>query len=212
MFEQAFKNIDNVLRKEAGCTTELDYTEQTSWMLFLKYLDGLEQDRSAEAALVGEPYSYIIDRPYRWDTWAAPKDKSGQIDQNKAMTGADLTNFAFVINRSPQPHALAVDFYGHFIQVPSSRWIGSGSSKILGEEAAEFQGPTTDCLVADVDAALGQHFLDIAKAEGEPEVEPDGLPNDVGREPVALERDCLHGHSPIWGPMLPQSEESLELN
>ena len=42
MFEQAFKNIDDVLRKEAGCTTELDYTEQTSWLLFLKYLDGLE--------------------------------------------------------------------------------------------------------------------------------------------------------------------------
>ena len=45
MFEQAFKNIDDVLWKEAGCTTELDYTEQTSWLLFLKYLDGLEQDR-----------------------------------------------------------------------------------------------------------------------------------------------------------------------
>jgi type I restriction enzyme M protein len=42
MFEQAFKNIDDVLRKEAGCTTELDYTEQTCWLLFLKYLDGLE--------------------------------------------------------------------------------------------------------------------------------------------------------------------------
>jgi type I restriction enzyme M protein len=39
VFEQVFKNIDDVLRKEAGCTTELDYTEQTSWLLFLKYLD-----------------------------------------------------------------------------------------------------------------------------------------------------------------------------
>ncbi len=37
MFEQAFKAIDDVLWKEAGCTTELDYTEQTSWLLFLKY-------------------------------------------------------------------------------------------------------------------------------------------------------------------------------
>jgi hypothetical protein len=36
VFEQAFKNIDDVLRREAGCTTELDYTEQTSWLLFLK--------------------------------------------------------------------------------------------------------------------------------------------------------------------------------
>jgi type I restriction enzyme M protein len=43
MFEQAVRNIDNVLRKEAGCTTELDYTEQDSWLLFLKYLDALRQ-------------------------------------------------------------------------------------------------------------------------------------------------------------------------
>ena len=56
MFEQAFKNIDDVLRKEAGCTTELDYTEQTSWLLFLKYLDGLEQDRAIEAELEGKKY------------------------------------------------------------------------------------------------------------------------------------------------------------
>ena len=43
MLEQTFKSIDDVLWKKAGCTTELDYTEQTSWTLFLKYLDDLEQ-------------------------------------------------------------------------------------------------------------------------------------------------------------------------
>jgi len=53
VFEQAFKNIDDVLWKEAGCSSELDYTEQTSWLLFLKYLDGLEQDLSDQAALEG---------------------------------------------------------------------------------------------------------------------------------------------------------------
>jgi type I restriction enzyme M protein len=42
MFEPAFKNIDDVLWKDAGCTSELDYTEQTSWLLFLKYLAALE--------------------------------------------------------------------------------------------------------------------------------------------------------------------------
>jgi len=55
MSEQVFKTIDDVLWKEAGCTTELDYTEQTSWMLFLKYLDDLEHTRAMEAALVGKP-------------------------------------------------------------------------------------------------------------------------------------------------------------
>src|SRR6202521_3651735 len=90
MFEQAFKNIDDVLRKEAGCTTELDYTEQTSWLLFLKYLDGLEQDRATESALDGKKYTYLLDKPCRWENWAAPKGKDGKLDHNAAMTGDDL--------------------------------------------------------------------------------------------------------------------------
>ena len=93
MFEQAFRNIDDILRKEAGCTTELDYTEQSSWLLFLKYLDGIEQDRAMEAELDGKKYTYLLDKPYRWDTWAAPKDKDGNLDHNKALTGDDLRDF-----------------------------------------------------------------------------------------------------------------------
>lgn len=93
MFEQAFKNIDDVLWKEAGCTTELDYTEQTSWLLFLKYLDDLERDKADEAALDGRPYTFILDEPYRWEAWAAPKNAAGAIDNNRAQTGDDLRDF-----------------------------------------------------------------------------------------------------------------------
>jgi type I restriction enzyme M protein len=93
MFEQTFRNVDDILRKEAGCTTELDYTEQTSWLLFLKYLDALEQDRATEAALDKKKYDFILDKPYRWEEWAAPKGKDGQVDHNKAKTGDDLRDF-----------------------------------------------------------------------------------------------------------------------
>src|SRR4030081_111826 len=93
IFEQAFKNIDDVLWKEAGGTTELDYTEQTSWLLFLKYLDALEHDKATEAALYGKKYAFILDAPYRWESWAAPKGKDGKIDHNRAMTGDDLRDF-----------------------------------------------------------------------------------------------------------------------
>ena len=93
MFEQAFKNIDDILRKEAGCTTELDYTEQTSWLLFLKYLDEMELDKADEAALEGKKYSFLLEKPYRWSEWAAPKGKDGQIDHNKAKTGDDVRDF-----------------------------------------------------------------------------------------------------------------------
>ncbi len=93
MFEQAFRNIDDVLRKESGCTTELDYTEQTSWLLFLKYLDGFEEDRATEAQVEGKKYAYIIDKPYRWESWAAPKGKDGKLDHNAALSGDDLCEF-----------------------------------------------------------------------------------------------------------------------
>ncbi len=64
-----------MLPKEAGCNgTELDYTEQTSWLHFLKYLDGLEQDRATEMELEGKTYSYILAEEYRWESWAAPND------------------------------------------------------------------------------------------------------------------------------------------
>jgi len=93
MFEQAFRNIDDILRKESGCTTELDYTEQTSWLLFLKYLDDLERDKASHAALEARKYTHILEEKYRWESWAAPKDASGKLDHNKAMTGHDLREF-----------------------------------------------------------------------------------------------------------------------
>ena len=93
MFEQTFKNIDDVLWKEAGCTTELDYTEQTSWILFLKYLDDLEQSRAMEAELVGKIYTFIIDESYRWSEWAVPREVDGTVDHDHALTGGDLIEF-----------------------------------------------------------------------------------------------------------------------
>ena len=93
MFEQVFKNIDDILWKEGGCSNELDYVEQTSWILFLKYLDNLESEREDEAALRGDDYERIIEKKFRWETWAAPKTSKGEPDHNKAMTGDDLIDF-----------------------------------------------------------------------------------------------------------------------
>ena len=90
MFEQTFKNIDDALRKEAGCTTELDYTEQSSWILFLKYLDDLEAERATRAELEGKPYTFIIDEEHRWSKWAAPKQPNGELDRDHTLTGDDL--------------------------------------------------------------------------------------------------------------------------
>ena len=93
MFEQTFKNVDDILQKDAGCTSELDYTEQSSWLLFLKYLDALEADKATEAALDGKKCQAILDDAFRWQAWAAPKDAKGKLDHNNAMMEEDLLQF-----------------------------------------------------------------------------------------------------------------------
>ncbi|MBN1338097.1 MAG: N-6 DNA methylase [Bacteroidales bacterium] len=93
MFEQTFKNIDDILYKDPGADSELDYVGQTSWILFLRYLDELEKEKADEAALRGEDYEFILDPGFRWSTWAMPKDEDGRPDHHKAMTGPDLVQF-----------------------------------------------------------------------------------------------------------------------
>jgi type I restriction enzyme M protein len=93
MFENAFKNIDNILHTDSGSATELDYVEQTSWILFLKYLDDLDETKKTESALAGKKYHYILDAEYRWNTWACPKTKDGKIDYANALDGDDLKDF-----------------------------------------------------------------------------------------------------------------------
>jgi type I restriction enzyme M protein len=93
MFETTFRNLDDTLRKDAGCSSELDYIEQTSWILFLKYLDDFEADREGAAILNGERYKRILREEFSWANWAMPKTADGKLDYNKALTGDDLKEF-----------------------------------------------------------------------------------------------------------------------
>ncbi len=131
MFEQTFKNIDDVLWKEAGCTTELDYTEQSSWMLFLKYLDDLELKKADDAALAGKAYSPIIEKPYRWQDWAAPKNAKGEFDHDTALTGDDLTGF---VDRKLFPY-----LHGFKERAASAATIEYKIGEIFGEIKNKFR-------------------------------------------------------------------------
>ena len=101
MFENAFNNIDKALRNDEGMATELDYAEQTSWLLFLKYLDDREAERADTAELEGREYRPILDGAYRWQAWAAPKDEKGEFDHKKGKSGVDLIEF---VNRELFPY------------------------------------------------------------------------------------------------------------
>ena len=92
MYENAFNAIEKTLRAEDGIANELDYVEQTSWVLFLKYLHDLESERRDQAELESKPYTPIIDGKHRWDRWAAPKI-NGEFDHKNALIGDDLVKF-----------------------------------------------------------------------------------------------------------------------
>ena len=100
MFEQAFKKIDDILRKDAGVSSELDYIEQTSWLLFLKYLDALEQDRAQIAELHGQPHTFLLEKPYRWHSWATPLTASGAL--TTTAPSSEMTS-ATSLTRSSSP-------------------------------------------------------------------------------------------------------------
>ena len=93
MFEQTFKNIDNAFREDDGCSTELDYAEQSSWILFLKWLDDYEKDKETKAKLENKQFKPTLKKDFQWSTWAVVKDKAGSVDFNKTLTGPDLKSF-----------------------------------------------------------------------------------------------------------------------
>ena len=93
MFEQVFKNIDDTLWKDAGCSTELDYAEQSSWILFLKWLDDAEKEKETKAKLDNKTFNPVLSEEYSWSSWAVVKSKDGKVVFNKNLTGPDLKKF-----------------------------------------------------------------------------------------------------------------------
>ena len=75
------------MRKDKGLNGDLDRLPMLTWIMFLKFLDDMEQIREEEAKLEGKRFRPIIDSPYRWRDWAAKPE---------GITGDDL--IAFVNN------------------------------------------------------------------------------------------------------------------
>ncbi len=91
--EAKINRITDILRRDDGISGAMMYTEQISWILFLKFINDLEINKAEEAELDGKEYQYIIDKEYRWDVWACPKDSNGKLDLINALSGDDLLEF-----------------------------------------------------------------------------------------------------------------------
>jgi len=81
------KSARDVMRKDKGLNGDLDRLPMLTWIMFLKFLDDMEQIRKQEATMAGKKFRPAIESPYRWRDWAAKED---------GITGDEL--IAFVNN------------------------------------------------------------------------------------------------------------------
>jgi len=91
--QQKIDRITDILRRDDGISGAMHYTEQTSWILFLKFLDDYEAEKADDAILSGIDYAPVLDEEYRWGNWACPKTADGKLDIQKARTGDDLRDY-----------------------------------------------------------------------------------------------------------------------
>jgi len=85
--------ITDVLRRDDGINGAMAYTEQISWILFLKFFDDYEQTQAATAMLNGQEYTHILNKTHQRDIRACRKTTDGNRDINNSMSGDDLKDF-----------------------------------------------------------------------------------------------------------------------
>jgi type I restriction enzyme M protein len=78
------KACRDIMRKDKGLNGDIDRLPMLTWIMFLKFLDDMEQVRQAEAKLAGKRYHASIDPPYRWRDWAS---------RPEGITGPELIAF-----------------------------------------------------------------------------------------------------------------------
>src|SRR4051812_45472972 len=58
------KSARDIMRKDKGLNGDLDRLPMLTWIMFLKFLDDMEQIRETEASLRSEKFRPAIDPPY----------------------------------------------------------------------------------------------------------------------------------------------------
>jgi hypothetical protein len=105
----------------------------------------------------------------------------------------DLEDLALMIDRAPQVHMLAGNSDDHFVEMPAIAWSRTAPPQSPSNRRSEFEYPTANAHVRDVERTLGKQFLNIAIAQSEAQVEPNRVLNHGRRETVPAIGDRIHG-------------------
>jgi hypothetical protein len=103
-----------------------------------------------------------------------------------------VQDLPLAVDRAPQPQALASDRDRHLVEVPLRARPGTKPAEVASESWPELEDPAPNRLIRQVEPALGQELLHVAVAQGEPEIEPDGVPDGLRWELMTSVGDRLH--------------------
>jgi type I restriction enzyme M protein len=78
------KSCRDIMRKDKGLNGDLDRLPMLIWIMFLKFLDDMEQIAEQEAKMAGKRFRPALEAPYRWRDWAA---------RPEGITGDELISF-----------------------------------------------------------------------------------------------------------------------
>jgi hypothetical protein len=91
-------------------------------------------------------------------------------------------------HRPPAIASISItDLDNHLVEMSAWARAWTATSKIAGDQTPELQKPAPDCLIRNVDATLCQQFLDVAKRQREPGIEPNRMLYDHRRKAMSLE-------------------------
>lgn len=101
------KAIENKLRRDDNLSGQIDYNEQVAWLLFLKSLDVLEEQRKTKADYRSKKNEPILDQRYRWATWVHGKQTA---EERFNFIKNDLLPYLQKINTTPERELIASVF------------------------------------------------------------------------------------------------------
>src|SRR5262249_6775608 len=106
-----------------------------------------------------------------------------------------VEKLALVVDGTPEVHPFAGDPHHHLVEMPAIARPRTALAQASRDRETEFQHPASHRFVGDIEPAFGKQLLDIAVAQGEAKIWPNGVLKDLGREamPAVAER----GHADI---------------
>ena len=97
-----------------------------------------------------------------------------------------------MVDGAPQVHSFPGDSDHHFVEVPLRARAWTALPQLARDQRAKFQHPAPHRFIGDVKPTLGQQFLDVSVAQGEAEIQPDRVLDDLGREAMTAVGERSH--------------------